>query len=65
MPEVCQQLGVSEQTYYHWRTKYGGMDLAMAKQMQALEKENACLKWLVTDQALDTALLKEAAHLNL
>lgn len=65
VPEVCRQLGVSEQTYYRWRTKYGGMDPLMAKQMKELEKENARLKKLVADQALDMAILKEAARPNL
>ncbi|MEM1213245.1 MAG: transposase, partial [Planctomycetota bacterium] len=60
VPEVCRRLGVSEQTYYRWRTKYGGMDPLMAEQMKALEKENAFrwrLKKLVADQALDMAIL--------
>jgi len=65
VPQVCRQLGVSEQTYYRWRTKYGGMDPLMAKQMKELEKENARLKKLVADQALDMAILKEAARPNL
>ncbi len=64
VPEVCKQLGVSEQTYYRWRTKYGGMDPQMARQLRALEKENARLKKLVADQALDMAILKEAARPN-
>lgn len=65
VPEVCKQLGVSQQTYYRWRTQYGGMDPQMAKQFKALEKENARLKKLVADQALDMAILKEAARPNL
>jgi len=65
VPEVCKQLGVSQQTYYRWRTKYGGMDPQMAKQFKVLEKENARLKKLVADQALDMAILKEAARPNL
>ena len=65
VPEVCRQLGVSEQTYYRWRTKYGGMDPQMAWQMQELQKENARLKRLVADQALDMQILKEAARPNL
>lgn len=63
--EVCKQLGISEQTYYRWRTKYGGMAPEMAKQFQALEKENARLKRVVADQALDIQILKEAARPNL
>ena len=65
VPEVCKQLGISEQTYYRWRTKYGGMDPQMAKQLKALEKENARLKKLVAEQALDMQILKEAARPNL
>jgi putative transposase len=64
VPEVCKQLGISEQTYYRWRQKYGGMAPALAKQMKALEKENARLKRLVADQALDIQILKEAARPN-
>ena len=63
--EVCKQLGISEQTYYRWRQKYGGMDPQMARQMKELEKENTRLKKLVADQALDNQILKEAARPNL
>lgn len=65
VPEVCKQLGISEQTYYRWRTKYGGMDPVMAKQLKEMEKENARLKRLVADQALDIQILKEATRPNL
>ena len=56
-PEVCKPLGVSEQTYYRWRTKYGGMDPRMARQLRDTEKENPRLKKLVADQALDIQIL--------
>lgn len=65
VPEVCKQLGISEQTYYRWRTKYGGMNPQMAKLLKEMEKENARLKRLVADQALDIQILKEAARPNL
>jgi len=65
VPEVCKQLGISEQTYYRWRQKYGGMAPEVARQLKALEKENARLKRLVADQALDIQILKEAARPNL
>jgi hypothetical protein len=55
---------MSEQTYYRWRTKYGGMDPQMARQLQELQKENARLKRLVADQALDNQILREAARPN-
>jgi len=62
VPEVCKALGISEQTSYRWRQKYGGMAPEMARQMKALEKENARLRKWVADQALDIQILKEAAR---
>ena len=56
-PEACRALGISEQTYYRWRSEYGGMRVSQAKKLKDLERENARLKRLVADQALDTATL--------
>jgi len=64
VPDICKQLQVSEQTYYRWRQKYGGMAPEMVKQLRALEKENARLKKLVAEQALDMEILKEASRGN-
>ena len=64
VPDVCRELGISEQTYYRWRQKYGGMAPEVARQLKALEKENARLKRLVADQALDIQILKEASRPN-
>ena len=64
VPEVCKLLGITEQTYYRWRQKYGGMKPEMAKQLKALENENARLKKMVAEQALDMEILKEAAKGN-
>ena len=64
VPEVCKQLGISEQTYYRWRQKYGGMAPEVAKQLKALERENGQLKKLVADLSLDNQILKEAARPN-
>ena len=64
VPEVCKELEVTEQTYYRWRQKYGGMQPVMVKQLKSLEKENVRLKKLVADQALDNQILKEAARGN-
>ncbi len=64
VPEVCKTLGITEPTYYRWRQKYGGMAPDLAKQMRSLEKENARLKRLVANQALDMEILKEAAKGN-
>ncbi len=64
VPEVCKALEITEQTYYRWRQKYGGMAPEMTRQLRALEKENARLKKLVAEQALDMEILKEAAKGN-
>ena len=64
VPEVCKALEITEQTYYRWRQKYGGMAPAMAKKLKALQQENARLKKLVANQALDMEILKEAAKGN-
>ena len=64
VPEICKALEITDQTYYRWRQKYGGMAPEMAKQLKALEKENARLKRMVADQALDMEILKEAAKGN-
>ena len=49
VPEVCKELEVTEQTYFRWRQKYGGMQPVMVKQLKPLEKENSRLKKLVAD----------------
>jgi transposase-like protein len=64
VPEVCKEIEISQQTYYRWRQKYGGMQPEIAKQLKALEKENARFKRLVANQALDMEILKEAAKGN-
>ena len=62
--EGCRQIGVTEQTYYRWRKEYGGLDVIQARRLKDLEKENARLKKLVADQALDIEILKEASRGN-
>jgi putative transposase len=62
--EVCRHLGISEQTYYRWRKENGGLEVDQAKRLKQLERENARLKKLVADQALDLAILKEVNRGN-
>lgn len=62
--EVCKALGVAEATYHRWRNQYGGMKADEMKRLKDLEKENARLKALVADLALDKAILQEAARGN-
>ena len=60
IPVAAKQIGVTEQTFYRWRTEYGGMKLDQAKRLKELEAENARLKRIVADQALDLSIAKEA-----
>ncbi len=60
----CKQLEVTEQTYYRWRKEYGGLRLDQAKRLRDLERENGRLKRIVADQAVDNAILREAASGN-
>jgi transposase-like protein len=62
--EVARKLGITEQTYYRWRKEYGGLRVDQAKRLKMLEKENARLKRLVAEQALDNAILKEVSSGN-
>jgi putative transposase len=64
VPKMCRQLGFGEQTYYRWRRTHGGMDVDKARRLKELERENARLKRLVGEQALDIAILKEASRGN-
>ena len=64
VPEVCKLIEITDQTYYRWRQKYGDMQPDMVKQLKSLEKENARLKKMVAEQALDMEILKEAAEGN-
>ena len=57
--EVCRKHNLTEQTFYRWRNKYGGMDVAEVKRLRELEKENAELKKIVEEQALDIGVLKD------
>lgn len=57
--QVCQRLGVSEQTLSRWRNQYGGMKSGEAKRLKELEQENARLKKLLAEAELDKAMLKE------
>jgi len=64
VPEVCREIGVTSQTYYRWRNKYGGMSPDMIKQLRELQKENARLRKVVSDQAIDIAIFKEVVQGN-
>jgi transposase-like protein len=60
--QVCQKLGVSEQTFHRWRNRYGGVTGDDAKRLRELEAENSRLKRLVAELALDKQLLQEVVR---
>lgn len=60
--EVARELGISEATFHRWRNQYGGMGSSEAGRLKELEKENARLKKLVAEQALDIDILKEVSR---
>lgn len=57
--ELCRQHGISTATFYGWRSKYGGLEVSEAKRLKQLEEENAKLKRIVADQALNITMLKD------
>jgi len=62
--DLCRRHGISEQTFYTWKKKYGGMDVSEARRLKQLEDENGRLKRLVADQALDNVMLRELLRKN-
>ena len=58
--EACRKFEITEQTYYRWRQKYGGMTPEMVKQFKEIEKENTRLRKIVADQRIDIEILDEA-----
>ena len=59
IPQACKKLGISDQTFYRWRLKYGAMRESEAVRLKELEAENSRLKRIVADQALDISMLKD------
>jgi putative transposase len=64
VPEVARELGISEATFHRWKNRYGGMSSSEARRLKELEKENARLKKIVAEQALDIDILKEVSREN-
>jgi Transposase. len=62
--ELCRQHGISEQTLYRWKAKYGGMDVDDAKRRKQREQENSQLKRIVADLTLDNVVLKDLLSKN-
>ena len=59
VPDLSRRHGIAENTIYHWKSKYGGMEVSEAKRLRQLEQENAKLKKLLAEAELDKAALKE------
>ena len=59
IPQACKRIGVSDQTFYRWRLKYGALKEDEAHRLKALEQENTRLKRIVADMALDISMLKD------
>jgi putative transposase len=64
VPEIAKRLEISEATFHRWRNQYGGMNTDAMKRLKELEKENARLKKIVADQAVDIDILKEVSRGN-
>jgi len=62
--ELCRKHGISDATFYKWRTKYGGMEVSDARKLKGLEEENRKLKKLLAESMLDVATLREMLGKN-
>lgn len=62
--ELCRKHGISDATFYKWRSRYGGMEVSEAKRLKALEEENAKLKRLLAESMLDVSTLREMLGKN-
>ena len=59
VPDLCRDHGISQETFYRWRRKFGGMEISDAKRLKQLEDENRLLKGVVADLTLDKEALKD------
>jgi transposase-like protein len=64
IPQLCKRLQISDQTFYRWRLKYGALKEDEAQRLKALEQENARLKRIVAEQAMDISMLKDVSRGN-
>ncbi len=62
--ELCRRHGMAEQSFYRWKSKYGGMEVSEARKLKALEEENRQLKKLLAESMLDVATLREMLGKN-
>jgi len=62
--DLCRKHGISDATFYKWRSKYGGMEMSDARKLKGLEEENARLKKLLAESMLDVSTLREMLAKN-
>jgi len=62
--DLCRKHGISDGTFYTWRSKYGGMEVSDARRLKAIEEENSRLKRLLTESMLDVSTLKDLLAKN-
>ena len=62
--DLCRKHGISDATFYNWRSKYGGMEVSEAKRLKQLEEENAKLKKLLAESVMDVSTLREMLGKN-
>jgi putative transposase len=62
--ELCRKHGISDATFYNWRSRYGGLEVSDARRLKGLEEENRKLKKLLAESMLDVATLREALGKN-
>ena len=63
--EICRKLGISEQTFYRWKKKYGGLGVSELRELKQLREENRRLKRMVADLSLDKQMLREVVERKL
>jgi putative transposase len=62
--EICREKGITKNTFYAWKAKFGGMDVSESRRLKELERENARLKRLLAERDLEVDILKELASKN-
>jgi len=62
--DLCRKHGISDATFYKWRSQYGGMEVSQARKLKALEEENAKLKKLLAESMMDASTLREMLSKN-
>ena len=64
VPEVCRKMGISEETFYNWKKKFGGLGMSELRRLRQLEEENNRLKQIVADLTLDKQMLQDVLKKN-